>query len=63
MVSVIILLTFHTDDVLDEFPGPTIQARSGDILVIEVTNSLSNDEELSIHWHGMHMKGTVLLHR
>jgi FtsP/CotA-like multicopper oxidase with cupredoxin domain len=39
----------------DPTPGPTIEARSGDTLVVEVVNSLSNDEGLSIHWHGMHM--------
>ena len=38
-----------------QFPGPTIEARSGDVLVVDVYNSL--DEETSIHWHGLHMRG------
>ncbi|KAJ9209949.1 CAZyme family AA1 [Paecilomyces variotii] len=36
----------------DEFPGPTIEARSGDTLVITVHNDLQ-DESLAIHWHGL----------
>ncbi|CAK7223437.1 hypothetical protein SBRCBS47491_005205 [Sporothrix bragantina] len=38
------------------FPGPTIEARTGDTLVISVTNSLP-DEGISFHWHGLHMRG------
>lgn len=36
------------------FPGPTIEARSGDTLVISVKNALE-DESISIHWHGLHV--------
>ncbi len=39
----------------DQFPGPTIEARSNDVLEIEVFNFA--DEEVSLHWHGLHMKG------
>ncbi|OJJ51726.1 hypothetical protein ASPZODRAFT_55640 [Penicilliopsis zonata CBS 506.65] len=39
-----------------QFPGPTIEARSGDVLEVEVWNSLA-DEEVSIHWHGLLMRG------
>ena len=38
-----------------EFPGPTIQCRSGDRLIIHVTNKLA-DEGVSIHWHGLQMR-------
>ncbi|EFY86003.1 Multicopper oxidase family protein [Metarhizium acridum CQMa 102] len=38
------------------FPGPTIEARSGDRLIVHVHNSLA-DEGLAIHWHGLRMKG------
>jgi hypothetical protein len=38
-----------------EFPGPTIQCRSGDKLIIHVTNLLT-DEGVSIHWHGLQMR-------
>lgn len=40
---------------VDRFPGPTIEARSGDTLEIEVINLL--DEGVSLHWHGLHMRG------
>jgi FtsP/CotA-like multicopper oxidase with cupredoxin domain len=43
----------------DQFPGPTIEARSGDILEINVLNSAQ--EDLSLHWHGLHLKGTYSL--
>ncbi|KAE8147072.1 multicopper oxidase-domain-containing protein [Aspergillus avenaceus] len=36
------------------FPGPSIEARSGDTLIINVTNALQ-DESISIHWHGLHI--------
>ncbi|TVY24202.1 Oxidoreductase [Lachnellula hyalina] len=39
-----------------QFPGPTIECRSGDRLIIHVTNSLSSREGVSIHWHGLHMR-------
>ncbi|KAF5987570.1 putative multicopper oxidase [Fusarium bulbicola] len=39
----------------DEFPGPLIEARSGDRLVIHVDNGLQ-DEGVSLHWHGLRMK-------
>ncbi|KAK4574545.1 hypothetical protein LTR86_001386 [Recurvomyces mirabilis] len=38
------------------FPGPTIEARSGDRIVVRVKNELV-DEELSLHWHGLSMRG------
>lgn len=38
-----------------EFPGPTVQCRSGDKLTIHVTNQLV-DEGVSIHWHGLQMR-------
>ena len=37
------------------FPGPTIECRSGDRIIVHVTNSLHN-EGVSIHWHGLHMR-------
>lgn len=38
-----------------EFPGPLIECRSGDHLVIRVRNSLAL-EGVSIHWHGIQMR-------
>jgi FtsP/CotA-like multicopper oxidase with cupredoxin domain len=40
-----------------QFPGPTVEVRSGDTLVVEVLNRL--EESVSIHWHGLHMRGNV----
>ncbi|KAF2499368.1 hypothetical protein BU16DRAFT_614808 [Lophium mytilinum] len=37
------------------FPGPTLESRSGDTFIIHVENALE-DEGLSIHWHGLHMR-------
>ncbi|KAJ6785464.1 hypothetical protein PWT90_01174 [Aphanocladium album] len=39
-----------------QFPGPTIEARSGDRIIVHVRNQLT-DEGLSFHWHGLRMKG------
>ncbi|KAJ4393579.1 hypothetical protein N0V93_002792 [Gnomoniopsis smithogilvyi] len=39
------------------FPGPVLEARSGDTLIINVANQLTQDQGLSIHWHGLHMRG------
>lgn len=43
-----------------KFPGPTIQCRSGDKLVIHVSNQLAG-EGLSIHWHGLQMRNANLM--
>jgi FtsP/CotA-like multicopper oxidase with cupredoxin domain len=44
--------------IVDAFPGPTIEARSGDTVVVEVVNKLQDNEGVSIHWHGLHMIGS-----
>ncbi|KAF7833805.1 laccase-3-like [Senna tora] len=36
-----------------EFPGPTVEARNGDSLVIKVVNAAKYN--ISIHWHGLRM--------
>ncbi|KAK5999704.1 hypothetical protein QM012_005110 [Aureobasidium pullulans] len=38
-----------------QFPGPTIEARSGDRLVIEIENAL-DEPDTAIHWHGLQMR-------
>lgn len=40
--------------IIDLFPGPTVEARSGDTLMITVTNALA-DDEIALHWHGLHV--------
>lgn len=40
-----------------EFPGPTIRANAGDIVVVELTNKL-HTEGVVIHWHGILQRGT-----
>ncbi|KKK21921.1 hypothetical protein AOCH_000182 [Aspergillus ochraceoroseus] len=37
------------------FPGPTIEARSGDTVIVNVTNALQ-DESFTVHWHGLHIQ-------
>ncbi|KAK6938050.1 Multicopper oxidase, type 1 [Dillenia turbinata] len=40
-----------------QFPGPTIRARAGDTIVVELTNKL-HTEGVVIHWHGIRQMGT-----
>lgn len=40
------------------FPGPTVEARSGDTLVITVTNALEQ-ESFTLHWHGLHVSNAM----
>lgn len=42
----------------DEFPGPTIEARSGDTIIVSIYNHLK--EGVSFHWHGLQMRGMCL---
>ena len=37
----------------DQFPGPLLEARSGDELVVRVRNLLRDDEGVAIHFHGV----------
>jgi FtsP/CotA-like multicopper oxidase with cupredoxin domain len=43
-----------------QFPGPTIEARSGDRLEITVRNKLPYEEGTSLHWHGLRMRGKAM---
>lgn len=45
-----------TDEEAGQFPGPTIEARSGDSIKVNVHNALRNDEGVAFHWHGLHLK-------
>ncbi|KAK2606296.1 hypothetical protein QQS21_003344 [Conoideocrella luteorostrata] len=42
-----------------QFPGPLIEARSGDELIVDVYNGITAEGHpgISIHWHGLSMKG------
>ncbi|KAL2507367.1 Plant L-ascorbate oxidase [Forsythia ovata] len=40
-----------------QFPGPTIRARAGDAIHVELTNKLPT-EGVVIHWHGIRQIGT-----
>ncbi|KAL3718490.1 hypothetical protein ACJRO7_003598 [Eucalyptus globulus] len=40
-----------------QFPGPTIRAKAGDTLHVELTNKLTT-EGVVIHWHGIRQFGT-----
>ncbi|KAI0325354.1 hypothetical protein GY45DRAFT_1261010 [Cubamyces sp. BRFM 1775] len=39
-----------------QFPGPTIEANTGDRIVVNVTNKMPNST--AIHWHGLFQRGT-----
>ena len=39
-------------------PGPSIQVCEGDTIVVDLHNSLHSFEATTIHWHGLHQKGT-----
>ena len=41
-------------------PGPPIVVYEGQILIIHVKNNLLSDS-LTIHWHGLHQKGTPFM--
>ncbi|KAL6825782.1 multicopper oxidase [Trichoderma sp. SZMC 28015] len=40
-----------------QFPGPTIEGRSGDRIIVRVHNDLKGDDGVSLHWHGLRMQG------
>ncbi|XVF05647.1 hypothetical protein REPUB_Repub05bG0190700 [Reevesia pubescens] len=40
-----------------QFPGPTIRAKAGDTIFVELTNKL-HPEGVVIHWHGIRQLGT-----
>ena len=48
-------LILHSADYQGQFPGPSVEARTGDVLVVEVYNCIN--ESVSLHWHGLHMRG------
>ena len=37
------------------FPGPLVEANTGDRIVVKVTNNMVNGT--AIHWHGMFQNG------
>lgn len=43
-----------------QFPGPTIRARVGDMINITVINQLL-DSTLAVHWHGVSQRGTPFM--
>ncbi|KAI9091671.1 hypothetical protein K1719_028114 [Acacia pycnantha] len=45
--------TLNVLTVNGQFPGPTVETRNGDSLVIKVTNA--GRYNISIHWHGLRM--------
>lgn len=40
-----------------QYPGPTIRAREGDTVVVDLENQMPT-ENVVIHWHGIRQKGT-----
>ena len=52
-------LDFVGNVLAGEFPGPTLEARTGDQLIIVVLNQLEDGEGVAFHWHGLHMRGML----
>ncbi|CAL8145366.1 unnamed protein product [Orchesella dallaii] len=42
----------------NQFPGPPLTACEGDTLEIVVSNNIQDGQNTSIHWHGIHQKGS-----
>lgn len=42
----------------DQFPGPTVELRSGDELLVTIRNQLDN-EGVAIHWHGLRVENAM----
>jgi hypothetical protein len=42
----------------DNFPGPTLIVRQGQLVSARVVNNLPMDYEITVHWHGMHQTDT-----
>ncbi|ODM89025.1 L-ascorbate oxidase, partial [Orchesella cincta] len=52
----------HKDKILGingQSPGPTIEADVGDTLEITLINSIQDGQNTTIHWHGIHQKGSI----
>jgi FtsP/CotA-like multicopper oxidase with cupredoxin domain len=41
-----------------QYPGPLVEAVEGDTISVNVSNHVLFGEITSIHWHGLHMRGT-----
>ncbi|XP_033638235.1 laccase-5-like [Asterias rubens] len=41
-----------------QFPGPSIQVCEFDTIEVKVNNEMINEESITIHWHGIHQRGT-----
>ncbi|XP_022095078.1 laccase-25-like [Acanthaster planci] len=41
-----------------QFPGPSIQVCEWDTIEVKVENNLVGSEGVTIHWHGLHQRGT-----
>jgi FtsP/CotA-like multicopper oxidase with cupredoxin domain len=52
-----VALKWDPVDPAGQFPGPTLEVRSGDTLEVTVRNNLPDEEGTSLHWHGLKMRG------
>ncbi|OXA44997.1 Iron transport multicopper oxidase FET3 [Folsomia candida] len=50
--------TSHILTINGKFPAPTILAYQGDILEVNVINSIQDGQNVTLHWHGIHQYGT-----
>ncbi|KAK5679554.1 hypothetical protein LTS10_008375 [Elasticomyces elasticus] len=43
----------------DAFPGPTVEAQSGDTVIVTVRNQLEDNEGTALHWHGLRISNEM----
>ncbi|ODN00014.1 L-ascorbate oxidase [Orchesella cincta] len=41
-----------------KYPGPLIEAEVGDVLEVTVINKIQDGQNVTLHWHGLHQRGT-----
>lgn len=42
-----------------QYPGPPLEAKVGDTLEVTVVNKIQDGQGATLHWHGIHQKGTL----
>lgn len=45
-----------------KFPGPAIEAETGDILQITVINEIQDGQNVTLHWHGILQRYFAISH-
>ncbi|XP_035708126.1 iron transport multicopper oxidase fetC-like [Folsomia candida] len=48
----------HVLTINNHFPGPILYGTVGDTMEVVVTNGIQDGQNVTLHWHGIHQKGT-----